>query len=156
MSGLEAKDEGNIEKAENGRRGREIHIKDLAYGVHRVGDRKEKKWLPLNSVLSHKAEIWSALWLAQTEPEETSATQFQRRSLTRDAVWAWKPARWSCFIKLLFLPDSFDLRSSVINCLTLDNLEHFLKVSKSNCFKLSPLEKFQSEIAVYWMFWVFC
>lgn len=44
MSELETKDEGTKKKAERmDKRGEEMHIKDLAYGVHRVEDRKEKK-----------------------------------------------------------------------------------------------------------------
>lgn len=42
-----------------------------------VREEEEEKWLPLGPVLwrcSHKAEMWSALGLALTEPEATNAT----------------------------------------------------------------------------------
>lgn len=55
---------------------------------------------PSASEMFSQAEIWSGFLLAQTEPKETSATQFQRWSLTQDAV-SLETSKMIRFIKLL-------------------------------------------------------
>lgn len=90
---------------------------------------------PSASEMFSQVEIWSEFLLSQTEPKETSATQFQSRSLTQDAV-SLETSKMIRFIKLLFLPDSLKTSAIIKLRVNLEQLFYFLKVSKTICFKL--------------------